>query len=82
MTSDTHLRAELMHHVTKLVEIRLHFMVLQQTRHASPGFGEVGHHRCHREPAFSIGASAAGLQPEAGGVAVLPFSGGEKGSED
>lgn len=77
-----YLRAELVHHVTKLVEVSLHFMVLEERWHAFPGFGEVGHHSCHREPAFSIRSSGARLEPETGSMAVLSFSGGEKDSED
>ena len=64
-----------MHDVTELVEVGLHLVVLQQGRPALPGLGEVGHHGGHGQPALPVGSHAAGLEPEARGVPVLPFSG-------
>ena len=71
-----YLRADFMHHVTKLMEVSLHLVVLQQRGPTLPGFGEVRHHSSHRKPAFPIRPSAAGLQAEAGGVAELSLPGG------
>lgn len=67
-----------MHHVTELVKVGLHLVVLQQRGPSFPGLGEIGDHRRHGEPAFSLGSSAAGLQAEAGGVAVLSLPCGSR----
>lgn len=71
-----YLGAELVHNVAKLVKEGLHLVVLEERGATFPGLGEVGHHSRHRQPALSVRASAAGPQPEAGSVAVLPFPGG------
>lgn len=64
-----------MHDVPKLVEIGLHLIVLQQGRGVGRGLGEVGHHGGHRDLPAGVRQEAAGLEAEAGGVAVLPFPG-------
>lgn len=40
----THLGAELVHDMAELMEVRLHFIVLQQGRRVRGRLGEVGHH--------------------------------------
>ena len=59
--ADAYFRTDLVHNMTKLMKVCLHFMVLQERRPSFPGFGEVGHHCCHRELAFPIRFPAAGL---------------------
>lgn len=66
-----YLSTELVHDMTKLVKISLHFMVLEERRTTFLGLGEVGHHGCHGKPSISIRSSAARLEPKASGVAIL-----------
>lgn len=63
-----------MHDVAKLMEVRLHLVVLQERRGIRRRFAEVGHHCSHRHLARAITQQTAWLQAEAGGVAVLPFT--------
>lgn len=74
-----YLRAELVHNMTKLMEISLHFMVLEERGPTFSGLGKVSHHGRHWKPAFSIRSSAARLETKAGCVAILSFSGGREG---
>lgn len=74
--SVAYLRTELVHNVTKLVKISLHFMVLEERGPTFSGLGKVSHHSRHRKPAFPSGSSAAGLEPKAGCMAILSFPGG------
>lgn len=74
----SHLRAEFVHHMTKLVEKGLHFMVLEQRGPAFPWLCKVSHHGCYWKSAFSIRPSAAGQQPKASSVAIFPLPGEEK----
>lgn len=70
------LGAQLVHDVSELVEVRLHLVVLQQRRRVRSGLAEVRHHGRHRHLPGAIAQQAAGLQAEAGGVAVLPLPAG------
>lgn len=63
-----------MHDVAKLMEVRLHLVVLQERRGIRRRFAEVGHHCSHRHLARAVTQQTAWLQAEAGGVAVLPFT--------
>lgn len=74
-----YLRADFMHNMTKLMEISLYFMVLEERGPTFTGLGEVGHHSCNWKPAFSIRSSAARLESEAGCMAILSFPGGRQG---
>lgn len=74
-----HLSAQLVHDVTKLMEVRLHLVVLQQRRGVCCGLAEVGHHGSNRHLPRAVGQQAAGLQPEAGSMAILPLPVGDKG---
>lgn len=62
-----------MHDVAELVEVRFHLVVLQERRGVGRRFAEVGHHGRHRHLACAVRQQTAGLQAEAGGVAVLPL---------
>lgn len=72
----THLSTELVHDMAKLVEVGLHLVVLQQGGGVGRGLAEIGHHGRHRHLAGPVRQQTAGLQAEAGSVAVLPLSGG------
>lgn len=74
-----HLSAQLVHDVTKLMEVCLHLIVLQQRRGICSGLAEVGHHGSDRHLPRAIGQQAAGLQPKAGSMAVLPLPVGDRG---
>lgn len=74
--ADACLWTNLVHYMTKLMEVSLHFIVLEKRGPSFSGFGEVSHHSCHWNPAFSIRSSAARLESKAGCVAVLSFPGG------
>lgn len=74
-----HLSAQLVHDVTKLVEVCLHLVMLQQRRGICCGLAEVGHHGSDRHLPRAVGQQAAGLQPEAGSMAVLPLPVGDRG---
>ena len=69
----SYLGAEFMHDVAELVEVGLHLVVLQQGGPALPGLGEVGHHGGYGQPPLPVRSHAAGLQPEARRMPVLPF---------
>lgn len=71
----THLGAELVHHVAKLMEVGLHLVMLQQRGRVGRGLGEVGHHGRDGDLAAPVLPQAAGLQAEAGRVPVLSFPG-------
>lgn len=68
-----YLGAELVHDVSELVEVRLHLVVLQERRGVGRRLAEVGHHGRHRHLTGAVAQQTAGLQAEAGGVAVLPL---------
>lgn len=74
-----HLSAQLVHDVTKLVEVCLHLVMLQQGRGICCGLAEIGHHGSDRHLPCAIGQQAAGLQPEAGSMAILPLPVGDRG---
>lgn len=69
-------RAQFMHNMTKLMEISLHFMVLEERGPTFTGLGEICHHSCNWKSAFPIRSTAARLEPKAGGMAILAFPGG------
>lgn len=57
----THLGAELVHDMAKLMEVSLHFVMLQQGRRVRGRLGEVGHHGCDGQLPATILPQAAGL---------------------
>lgn len=71
----THLRAELVHHMPKLMEVGLHLIMLQQGGGIRGGLGEVGHHGCNGDLAAPVLSQTAGLQAKAGCVPILAFPG-------
>lgn len=76
---DNHLGAELVHHMTELMEVSLYFMVLEERGVSYSSLGKVGYHGGHWKHAFSIRPSAAWLEPKTGCMAKLSFPGGRDG---
>lgn len=59
--------------MSKLMEVRFHFVVLQQGRRISGGLTEISHHGGYSHLPGPVWQQTAGLQAKACSMAILPF---------